>query len=128
MEEKKQGFQTIDEYISQYSPEIQERLMSVRQAIKESAPNAKEKISWGMPTFEFYGNLVHFAANKKHIGLYPGASGVEAFQVRLKEYMTSKGAIQFPNDKPIPLDLIKEIVAYRLDENKQLYHNRKENI
>jgi uncharacterized protein YdhG (YjbR/CyaY superfamily) len=108
---------SIDEYVLQFSPEVQEILQELRKVIKEAAPNAEEKISWRMPTFALHGNLVHFAAHKKHIGLYPGASGIEVFQHKLTEYKFSKGAVQFPIGKPLPYGLITEIVRYRADEN-----------
>lgn len=117
MEENLNTFQSIDEYISQFSPEVQRILQALRSVIKEEAPDAEEKISWRMPTFTLHGNLVHFAAHKKHIGFYPGASGIEAFQHRLSEYKWSKGAVQFPMDKPLPYELIKEIVRFRVAEN-----------
>lgn len=126
MEENKDTFQTIDEYILQFNPEVQELLQSVRKVIKETAPEAGEKISWRMPTFTLYGNLVHFAAFKNHIGLYPGAEGVEAFLEELKDYKTSKGAIQFPLNKPIPYDLIIRIVKYRVAENLKLAEEKKQ--
>lgn len=110
---------TIDEYIAQFSPEIQEILQSLRKLIREAAPEAGEKISYQMPTFTLNGNLVHFAAFKNHIGFYPAPSGVEAFQEKLMDYKTSKGAIQFPIDKPLPFDLIREIVTFRVSENKK---------
>lgn len=108
---------TIDEYIAQFSPDIQGRLESLRNAIREAAPEANEKISWRMPTFTLNGNLVHFAAHKNHIGFYPGPSGIEFFSEKLSEYKNSKGAVQFPNNKPLPFDLIKEIVFFRVSEN-----------
>ena len=110
---------SIDKYIAQFEPAIQERLQAMRNAIRCAAPDAGEKISYGMPTFELYGNLVHFAAMKHHIGFYPGASGVEAFMNKLAEYGTSKGAIRFPLDQPLPLDLVDEIVRYRVHENTE---------
>lgn len=118
MEDNK-SITTIDEYISQFSPEIQEILKSLRKVIRETAPEAGEKISYQMPTFTLNGNLVHFAAFKNHIGFYPAPSGIEAFKDKLAVYKTSKGAIQFPIGKPLPFDLIKEIVAFRVIENKK---------
>lgn len=108
---------TIDEYIESFPTEIQEILNNMRAIIKEAAPSATEKISWQMPTFYLNGNLVHFAAHKNHIGFYPGASGVEAFLSVLGEYKCSKGAIQFPIDKPLPVELICKIVRFRVSEN-----------
>lgn len=115
----------VGEYIAQFSAEVQEKLQTLRRAIREAAPEAQEKISWGMATFTHYGNLVHFAANKNHTGFYPGVNGVAAFTDKLTEYETSKGGIQFPYTKPIPLDLVKEIVRFRVQENTQLYEAKK---
>ncbi len=107
----------IDEYIQQFSSEIQEILITIREVIKEAAPEAKEKISYQMPAFELNGILVYFAAQKKHIGFYPTASGIEAFKEKLSEYKGAKGSVQFPYNKPIPYDLIRSIVKYRVEEN-----------
>jgi uncharacterized protein YdhG (YjbR/CyaY superfamily) len=107
----------IDEYIARFPAEIQEILEKVRAAIKAAAPEATEKISYQMPTFYLNGNLVHFAAFTKHIGLYPTPSGVEEFQDALAPYVKAKGSIQFPLGKPIPYDLISQIAAYRAQEN-----------
>lgn len=90
------------------------------EALKESAPDAKEKISYGIPTFVLHGNLVHFAAYKRHIGFYSGANGIEAFKNELAEYKWSKGAVQFPVDKQLPYELIKEIVEFRVAENMKI--------
>ena len=110
---------TIDDYIALFPSEIQIRLKSLRKVIRDAAPEAGEKISWRMPTFTLNGNLVHFAAHKNHIGFYPGASGIEVFKEKLSEYKSSKGAVQFPNSKPLPYDLIKEIVTFRVTENTE---------
>ncbi|MEH7346321.1 DUF1801 domain-containing protein [Bacillus sp. JJ1532] len=110
---------SIDEYILQYPQEIQEILKTIRKVIKESAPNAEEKISYAIPTFALNGNLVHFAAFKNHIGLYPTASGINTFKQELSGYKTSKGAVQFPIGKPIPYELISKIVKFRVEENKR---------
>jgi uncharacterized protein YdhG (YjbR/CyaY superfamily) len=107
----------IDEYIAAFPSETQEILEQVRQTIKKAAPNAKEKISYAIPTFTLNGNLVHFAAFKNHIGFYAMPSGNEAFQEELSSYKSGKGSIQFPLDKPIPLDLITKIVNFRVTEN-----------
>ena len=119
MSENNTAPQTIDEYIAQFPPEIQEKLEAIRRCIREAAPEATEKISWGMPTFYLYGNLVHFAANKRHVGFYPGASGVEAFLKESTAFSHSKGAIQFPYDKPMPIELVTRIVKFRVVENKE---------
>ena len=119
MEEKKK-ISTIDEYISNYSPELQKVLEELRKFIKSCVPEAKEKISWDMPTFVLHGfNLVHFAVNKGYIGFYPADTGVSAFKDELVDYVTTKGSIHFPLNKPMPYDLIKKIVEYRALENKK---------
>lgn len=111
--------ESIDAYIAQFPFEIQEKLKQVRAVIKQAAPDATEKISYQMPTFYLHGNLVHFAAFKQHIGFYPAPSGIENFSQELAAYKTSKGAIQFPLDQPIPFDLVRAIVEYRVNENMQ---------
>jgi len=108
---------SIDEYISRFSPEVQELLEKVRIVIKEAAPDAKEKISYQMPTFALHGNLVHFAAYKNHIGFYPAASGIHAFKQELLGYKGAKGSVQFPIDKPLPYELISRMVRFRVAEN-----------
>jgi uncharacterized protein YdhG (YjbR/CyaY superfamily) len=108
---------TIDEYISQFPPEVQEILNKLRKVIKEAAPEAKEKFSYQMPTFYLKGNLVHFAAYKNHIGFYPTPSGIEAFRDKLSAYRGAKGSVQFPIDKPLPYELVSEIVKFRVAEN-----------
>ena len=85
--------------------------------IKEAAPEATEKISYQMPTFYLHGNLVHFAAYKKHIGFYLSPSGIEAFKEEISSYKWAKGSVQFPLDKPIPYELIRKITIYRVKEN-----------
>ncbi|MCL6605401.1 MAG: DUF1801 domain-containing protein [Paenibacillus sp.] len=115
--EDKNKFSSIDEYIVQFPLEVQEILQTLRKVIKESAPDAKEKISYQMPTFELHGNLVHFAAFKNHIGFYPAPSGIEAFARELSGYKGAKGSVQFPLDKPMPYELIREIVTFRVAEN-----------
>lgn len=111
------GYSTVDEYISGYDGEVRERMEKLRELILSCSPDVTEKISWAMPTFVLGGNLVHFAAAKHHIGFYPGASGVESFIGKLAEYKHSKGAVQLPNSKPVPYDLIREIVMFRIQEN-----------
>ena len=108
---------SIDDYIINCHPDVQERLQQLRMVIKEAAPEATEKISWKMPTFVLNGNLVFFAAFKKHIGFYPLPSGIEAFKDELLEYKSSKGSVQFPLNKPLPFDLISRMVKARVDDN-----------
>lgn len=107
----------IDEFISNYPQDIQLLLEKMRSTIKEAAPGVQEKISYGIPTFILNGNLVHFAPYKNHIGFYPSPSGIQAFQKELTRYKSSKGAIQFPIDEPLPLKLISRIVKFRVKEN-----------
>lgn len=116
MPEKKEKLATIDEYIDTFPKEVQRILHALRQTIREAAPQAKEAISYQMPTFKLNGNLVHFAAYKNHIGFYPAPSGIEAFQEELAPYRFSKGAIQFPIAEPIPHDLVRKIVQFRVTE------------
>ncbi len=107
----------IDHYIADFPLEIQTLLEKVRKTIKKAAPEATETINYGIPTFKLNGNLVHFAAFKKHIGFYPGSSGIENFKEVLSDYKSAKGSVQFPFDKPIPLNLITTIVPFRVKEN-----------
>ena len=124
MEEKKVTPQTIEEYIVEFTPEIQEKLVMLRKVIKEAAPEATEKISWGMPTFVLHGNLIHFAAFKNHIELYPSPSGIDNFKDDLSEFKSSKGAIQFTYVKEMPYELISKIVKFRVIENIQIAENK----
>lgn len=125
MEPKKSGFTSIDEYIATFPAEIQKILQEIRALIKAAAPEAKEKISYQMPTFDLNGNLVHFAAFKNHIGFYPTPSGIEAFKEELSGYAGAKGSVQFPIDQPMPLDLMRRIVEYRVAENMKKAKKKK---
>ena len=107
----------IDTYIASFPAETQKLLKQIRATIKEAAPDAEEKMGYGIPTFTLQGNLVHFAGFKNHIGFYPAPSGIVAFKKELRAYKSSKGAVQFPIDKPIPFGLITKIVKYRVKEN-----------
>lgn len=107
----------IDEYIAGFPKDIQKTLEDVRATIRKAAPQAKEAIKYGMPTFVLNGNLVHFAACKNHIGFYPAPTGIEAFKKELSPYHGGKGSIQFPIDSPVPLALISKIVKFRVKNN-----------
>ena len=109
----------IDEYIAIFPGEVQDMLEQIRATIKQAAPKAIEVISYGMPAFKLNGILVWFAAYSKHIGFYPKASGIEVFKKELSAYKKAKGSVQFPLDKPLPLELISEIVTFRLEEDMQ---------
>ena len=108
---------TIDEYIETFPLDIRKVLEKVRQAIKKSAPDAKEAISYQIPTFKLNGNLVHFAGWISHIGFYPGPKAIQAFKKDLVDYEVTKGTIKFPLDKKIPYDLITKITKYRVEES-----------
>lgn len=110
-------FATINEYISEFPEEIRFKLEQIREIIQQAAPEAKEAVRYGMPTFVLNGNLVHFAAYKNHIGFYPAPSGIDAYLDELAVYRTGKGTIQFPIDQPIPFNLIKKVVEFRVNEN-----------
>ena len=114
----KKGFKTKDEYIASFPQNVQAALQQTRQAIKEAAPQAKEVISYSMPAFKQNGILVWFAAFKNHIGFFPKVSAMEVFKEKLSPYQTSKGTIRFPLDEPIPVDLVKEIVMFRVKEDE----------
>ena len=111
------SYSTTNEYIALHDGEVRERMEKLRALILSCSADISEKISWGMPTFTLNGNLVHFAAGKNHIGFYPGASGVELFISESAEFKHSKGAVQFPNDKPVPYELIRKVVMFRVQEN-----------
>jgi uncharacterized protein YdhG (YjbR/CyaY superfamily) len=110
-------FNDIDSYIASCPEEIRKLLEQMRFTIRKAAPDAKETISYGMPAFAQNGILVYFAAFKNHIGFYPTASGIEAFKNDLSLFEGSKGAVRFPLDKPLPLDLISRIVKFRIKQN-----------
>ena len=117
MKTSKKEYKTIDEYIALFPKDIQKILQELRLAISDSAPDAVEAINYQMPTFKLNGNLVHFAAAKSHIGFYPTPSAIEAFEEELSDYEVSKGTVRFPMNKPIPIDLVKRIVRFRVKEN-----------
>jgi uncharacterized protein YdhG (YjbR/CyaY superfamily) len=110
---------TIDEYIAAFPKDVQEILEKIRATIRKAAPDAQETINYGIPTFTLKGNLVHFAAFKKHIGFYPTPSGIEKFKAELSGYEGAKGSVQFPLDKPIPYDLISRIVTFRVKDSME---------
>ena len=110
-------YKTIDDYINSFPKTTQDILQRLRRTIREAAPGAEEAISYQMPTFKLNGNLIHFAAYRKHIGLYPAPSGIEKFKKELSAYEGGKGSVRFPLNKPIPFDLIRRIVTFRVKEN-----------
>lgn len=118
MQAEKNRSSEVDEYISRHPEDVQRILVKIREVIGESAPEAVERIGYQMPGFYLNGGLVWFAAHKRHIGLYPTPSGTEAFQEELSAYERTKGSVHFPLDKPIPYDLIRKIVKFRVEENQ----------
>jgi uncharacterized protein YdhG (YjbR/CyaY superfamily) len=111
-------YKTIDEYIASFPKDVRDILEALRRVIGEAAPRAVEAMAYGIPTFRLHGNLVHFAAFQNHIGFYPTPSGIKAFKEELTPFKQAKGSVQFPLNKPIPFDLVKRIVKYRVEENE----------
>jgi uncharacterized protein YdhG (YjbR/CyaY superfamily) len=116
MKTKRTSVGDVDRYIAGFPRDVQRTLQEVRSLIREAAPDAQEAIKYGIPTFVLHENLVHFAAFKRHIGLYPTPSRITAFKEALSAYRSAKGSIQFPLDEPLPLALIRAIVAHRVEE------------
>lgn len=108
--------ETVDEYIKQFPPDVQVILEQIRSVIKIAAPDAIERMAYKMPTYTHTKNLIHFAAYKNHVGLYPTPSGIAQFEEELSGYVRGKGSVQFPLDTPLPLDLIRRIVLFRVSE------------
>ncbi|MGN6195013.1 MAG: iron chaperone [Ginsengibacter sp.] len=107
----------VDEYISGFPKDVQKKLAELRTTIRKATPDAEEIISYQMPAYSLNGNLVYFAAYKNHIGFYQTASGIKNFESNLSKYESSKGAVKFSIDKPLPLGLITKIVKFRVKEN-----------
>lgn len=119
MESKMKPTSTIDEHITQFPIATQKKLQEIRELVRSLAPGAIETISYGIPTFKLNGNLVHFAGYANHIGFYPGSEAIEVFKYELVGYKTSKGTVQFPLDRPLPLDLIRKITLFRVAKNSK---------
>ncbi len=115
----------VDAYIAAFSDETQRLLQQMRNIISKAAPKAAEVISYGMPAYKQEGALVYFAGYKQHIGFYPTSSGIRNFTKEIAAYKNSKGAVQFPLDKPLPAKLITQIVQFRVAENKEKAKNKK---
>lgn len=115
----KRSSNDTESYIDSFPQNIQVILQQLRSVIKEAAPEAEETIKYAMPTYVQHGNLVHFAAYKNHIGFYATPTGHTAFEEQLSKYKSGKGSVQFPINEPLPLELIKEIVRFRVLENKE---------
>ena len=117
MNNSKRQFKTVDEYLETFSKDVQSILEKMRQTIRKPAPEAVEAISYQTPTFKLNDNLVHFAPFQNHIGFYPTSSGIDAFRKELSRYKGAKGSVQFPMAQPIPYDLVRKIVVFRVKEN-----------
>ena len=115
----------IDDYIAGFPADVQARLRDLRATIRRAAPMATEKIAYRIPTFYLDGNLVHFAAFERHVGFYPGPSGIAAFRDALAKYKNAKGSVQFPHDQPLPLALVAKIVEFRVGENVETKGKRR---
>lgn len=115
---KKTIITTVDAYIVSFPPPVRKLLSAMRKTIKAAAPNAEELISYQMPAYKYKGVLVYFAAFEKHIGFYATPTGHSAFKKELLNYKTGKGSVQFPLTEPLPLDLVKRIVQFRVKENE----------
>jgi uncharacterized protein YdhG (YjbR/CyaY superfamily) len=116
---EKTAFADINSYIAVFSPLVQEKLHELKTIISKSVPAAEETISYNMPAFKYKGALVYFAAYKNHIGFYPTASPIVKFEKELRNFKTSKGAIQFPLDRPLPGQLIQKILHFKAKENEE---------
>lgn len=108
----------VDEFIARYPADVQKVLQKIRGIIREVAPEAKETINYGIPTFTLNGNLVHYSALTNHIGFYPTPSGIEKFKKELSKYEGAKGSVKFPLDEPIPYELIRKITEFRVKEQQ----------
>jgi uncharacterized protein YdhG (YjbR/CyaY superfamily) len=117
MKTKNSDINNVEEYIASFPYEVQLKLIELRSIIKKLAPKSEEGISYKMPAYKYYGALVYFAAYKNHIGFYPTAQPIKYFADELKIFENSKGAVQFPLDKPLPLSLIKRMVKYKMNYN-----------
>lgn len=109
--------ENVDQYIERFPPDVRDLLEQMRKTIRAAAPNAEESISYAIPSYKLNGILVHFAAFSKHIGFYPGAGGIAAFAEELAGYKTSKGTVQFPIGRPLPVKLVSQIVKFRVKQN-----------
>ena len=117
MEKIRTNIASIDDCIKTFPEATRKKLEQIRSLIQKAAPKATETISYGIPTFQLEGNLVHFSGYKNHIGFYPGAAGIANFKKELSVYKGAKGSVQFPLDKPLPTALITKIVKFRVKEN-----------
>jgi uncharacterized protein YdhG (YjbR/CyaY superfamily) len=122
--DEKTGYTSVDDYVSSFPEDVQKKLIQLRKLIAREAPDAEEKISYQMPAFFLNGVVVWYAAYSKHIGFYPKASAIVKFKRELLKYKTAKGSVQFPLDEPLPVELIRRIVRYRVGENVKKKNSR----
>ena len=115
----KPEYSTVDEYIARYDGEVRSRMERLRKLILDCSPDIGEKIAWGMATFVLHGNLVHFSGEKRHLGFHPTPSAIGAFAEQLGAYQYSKGTVQFPYDRPMPYELIRDMVMLRVREQRE---------
>ena len=127
MEKAKVVPETVDQYIAAFPADVKKRMQQLRKTIKAAAPKADEVISYQMPGYKYHGVLVYFAAYKNHIGFYPGAGGILEFYKKLSSFKSAKGSVQFPNDRPIPYDVISKIVKFRVKQNEEKLSLKKSN-
>lgn len=112
------SYKSVDQHIESFSGETRKKLEQIRKTIKEAVPeDTEERISYGIPTYTWHGNLLHFSGYETHIGFYPGSGPIKQFASELTDYKTGKGTIQFPLDKPLPIELIKQIIKACIERN-----------
>jgi uncharacterized protein YdhG (YjbR/CyaY superfamily) len=116
---------SVQSYFNGFDGIVLERLHKIRDLVFELLPEAEETIKYGIPTFIYYGNLIHYAGFKHHIGFYPIPSGIEAFKEELSSYKQGKGSVQFPLNEELPIELIKKIVLFRIEKNRNKSKNKK---
>ena len=119
--------ETVDQYIAAFPADVKKRMQQLRKTIKAAAPKAEEVISYQMPGYKYLGMLVYFAAYKNHIGFYPGAGGILEFYKKLSSFKSAKGSVQFPNDRPIPYEVISKVVKFRVKQNEEKFFLKKSN-
>jgi uncharacterized protein YdhG (YjbR/CyaY superfamily) len=124
---KKTIAKNVDQYISAFPPDVQTKLEKIRKTIRSNATKAEEVISYGIPGYKYYGMLIYFAGFTNHISVYPAPRQHPEFKKELAAYNGGKGTVQFPNDKPIPFDLVKRIVKFRMKQNELKVVSKKSN-
>ncbi len=116
---KRVSVKTVDEYIQSFPPQVRAMLIKIRQTIKKAVPQAEELISYGIAGYRYHGMLIYFAGFTNHVSVYPAPRGAAEFKKELAAYKGGKGTVQFPRDKPVPLDLVKRMVRFRMKANEE---------